>query len=118
MPNEFHGIVVYEVKPDGCLNAIWTNDHAETGKEIFNEIAKKKGGGDKGCLEGSYASAWIENDGHISTGLLAVAKGELVIKKEREVYIFIWKNESGDKEIYNGIGLRTGNTVSVAYWNC
>jgi hypothetical protein len=108
MAESFHGIAVYEVKSDGCLNGTWTDDHVDTKKEIYNDIAKKRGGNEQDCIEGTYDCAWIEHSGNIE-------KGVLVIKKAGSIYDFFWQ-VTDNSVIYKGIGIKTGNIISVTYW--
>ena len=103
---DIRGIIVYEIKDDGCLNGTWTNNDVEG--VVMNEIAKKVGT-DTHVVRGDYIVAFIDFNGD-------VFKGKLSIDQNGSVYNLKWYIENADLN-YEGIGLRFGNNNLVAsYW--
>jgi hypothetical protein len=56
-----HGIVLYDIQMDGCLNGVYTNEPAHG--VIYNEIARKQKPSstpDKWDIEGDYDCMWFD----------------------------------------------------------
>ena len=101
---ELHGIVIFEMKEDGCLNGLWTNNQ-EKG-EVYNEIAKKFSG-DKNCFTGLYSDSWIQED--------EIVNGKLRVSEENGIYTLEWIYEE-NKPHYKGSGFKFGNLLVATYW--
>ena len=95
---DFHGIQLYSIEKDGCLNCVYTNQDAHG--EIFNEIAKKKtsinptdAGANQIC--GIYLCSYIQDSG--------IENVELEIKqKDKNIYSFRWYITTTD--YFHGVG--------------
>ncbi len=111
--NGFWGMIVYEIKGDGCLNGLWTNNHIQTDWTVRNEIARKKknyvGQEQRDELTGLYTVVWIEdpeNSGKSTSGKLTIT-----FDKPTKVYSLLW-----DKT-FKGRGFLIDGRLVVMYWN-
>ncbi|HTB31985.1 MAG TPA: hypothetical protein VK808_08175 [Bacteroidia bacterium] len=103
--SEIHGIVLYDIELDECLNGVWTNQHNEG--VICNEIAKRTNPSEKNNddeIAGFYKSTYIEFDNNIHNGTLTIEPFE-------GGYSFLWKYENGNT--FKGKGYRM-NTRQIA----
>ena len=100
------GIIVYEIKENGCLNGLYTNN--DPNRQVMNQIAKKFKEDKSNDILGMYTTAWIEGDNEIRNGTLE-------IKPERnEIYSLEEIVES--KILYKGSGFKFGNLLVATYW--
>jgi hypothetical protein len=102
------GIILYNLKLDGCLNGVYTSDQ-EDGK-IYNEIARpQKLTGDD--IMGSYDCFYFDtHNARVNADLTITLKA-----KTRKTYLFSW--EIKGKVLYEGVGYRmTWRLIAVHYW--
>lgn len=63
MPKEEHGIAVYELLPNGCINGVYAETERALHNGIFNEILRKKVA--RNGLDGEYTSVAIDLNNEI-----------------------------------------------------
>ncbi len=86
--DEFFGIIVYSIEPDGCLNGLWTNianygiirNEIAQKENIINEINKNE-------IEGEYIVTYIEDDKKVYYGKLVIEKRQ---EKGKDFYYLKW----------------------------
>lgn len=105
--NKFWGIVNYEVKGDGCFNGIWTNNDANKGGVIMNEIARKNDNNPNEII-GDYYVSWIEPNQPATFGFLKISPNGIA-------YDFEWLVDN--TSMFKGIGMQVGlHQVIAFYW--
>lgn len=108
--DKLHGIIVYEIKEDGCLNGLYTNNSSNG--EIFNQIAKKQKEEKSGDISGTYTTTWIEGDREIRNGTLLIGAPRNGIFDFRET----GSNAQGDTIVFVGNGFILDGLFVATYW--
>ena len=123
--DKFNGIVLYNIERDGCLNGVYTNEQAYTGR-IYNEIARRQNQDKHYKIEseeGKRACCNIDIEGHYDCQYFDVnneyCRCELEIKRDpitaHNVYRFYWRGKNGRD--FEGIGYQMNhNQLAVSYW--
>lgn len=116
MPHTFDGVIVFEILPNGCLNGVYSNDHADSKNEIFNGIARKKPNQKEGII-GDYICGFMShNSDDIWTCDLKIHNTP---KRQRNgQFHFEWYEKGTNKMIFEGTGWQTRtNQITVSYGN-
>ena len=108
---DFHGVVLYNMESDGCLNGVYTNNNING--LIFNEIARRTAGIDN-SIQGDYICSYIDNGNVLHEATLSIAETNTTLNR---TYKFTWKDTKG-KKIFEGIGfIMNEKQVAVYYKN-
>ena len=102
------GLILYTIERDGCLTAVYTNEHL--GSPIYNEIARKKDG-KPDIIEGEYDSAYFESQNSI------VSQCVLKIERKNQYrFEFKWYKQGSTTPIFQGYGyLLKHDMIAVHY---
>ena len=109
-----HGVVVYEILPDSCLNGVYANDwanNAEGRNELYNEIARKKVGEDKTSIPGRYDCFYFDLLNEECPCDLTID-----VHPNRGHFRFQWFEKGTTNRIFEGSGwLTRNNQITVSY---
>jgi hypothetical protein len=116
MPDNFSGIILYDIEMDDCLNGVYTN--IPDGGVILNECCRKKTDSPKiesDRIIGHYASHWFDMDSNPVNGTLEITNHSYKEEKQLKVYSFLWKE--GSNIVFRGVGYKMNhNQIAVTYW--
>lgn len=107
--SDFHGIVLYDIGLDGCLNGVYTNN--DINGLIYNEIARKRSPSKSG-IEGDYVCSYVDNGNVLQDAILTISA---INKTLHRTYKFQWTNPKG-KLMFEGVGfIMNGKQIAVYY---
>jgi len=106
---EFHGIVLYNIELNGCLNGVYTNN--DSNGMIFNEIARRKAGSNN-SIQGDYVCSYTENGNVLKEATLTIAETNKTLNRN---YTFVWKDSKGQR-IFEGIGFIMNEKQIAVYY--
>jgi len=102
-----HGVVVYEIYPNGCLNGIYAETNRLLENKIFNEILRKRDMEPENVLEGNYKSVCI--DIHDT-----IIEYDVSIRDKNGKIQILWSIDNVQK--YEGTGWKTReNQLTISY---
>lgn len=102
-----HGVIIYEILPNSCLNGIYSDTNKIINNQVFNEILRKKEAEDNGELSGNYLSTCIDVNDSIVTY-------DVVIYDNNGRIEILWYK--GKKKRFEGTGWRLKyNQLIVSY---
>jgi hypothetical protein len=108
---KFHGMVLYDIELNGCLNGVFTNNSPQADGHISNEIVKKSDGV-LNNLDGDYTCSYIEAGNVVVQATLHVA-----LNTTRGTYSFIWRENSNNLQIiFSGIGFQMNPHQIAVYY--
>ncbi|MBS1596392.1 MAG: hypothetical protein JST90_18920 [Bacteroidetes bacterium] len=109
LPNNYMGIILYDIQRDGCLNGVYTNLGIHG--EVFNEVCRKQKGQPQG-LCGRYDCMWFDlNNERISDRELNVTP------RINAPGIFEFEWVVGGKVNFVGIGYQMNyKQIALTYW--
>lgn len=115
MANKVDGMILYSIELNGCLNGVYTNEHAQG--FIYNEIARKKKyiREEEGIIDGEYDCFHFEGSNSLRNNT------ELIITKisNSEGFDFIWFVKNSTIPKFKGIGYRMNEKqLAVHYCEC
>jgi hypothetical protein len=102
-----HGVLVYEIYPNGCLNGIYADTNRLLENKIFNEILKKRNTEIDSELTGNYKSVCIDFNE-------TIIEYDVSIREKGGKIQILWSIDNVQK--YEGTGWRTReNQLTVSY---
>ena len=108
--NKFHGIILYDIELNDCLNGAYTNNDKTVDGNIYNEIARKKNG-IKNSILGDYTCSYIDVGNVIHEATLIIT----LITGLSQSYSFTWNDNNG-RMIFNGIGYKMNEKQIAVYY--
>lgn len=101
------GLVLYDIELDGCLNGVYTNDHAAG--LIYNEIARRRPDSPDGDLSGIYDCFYFDENNSRNNAVLTISR-------IGRTYHLEWRTDS--RIIFNGVGyIMNEKQLVVHYWD-
>ena len=102
----FSGVITFEILANNCLNGHYTNDHPDTGGQLYNEIARKISEGNG--ITGQYICSYIDVGNIVKVCTLEIREGI------GDNLLFSWNMDG--TQIFKGIGLlNKENRLRVEY---
>jgi hypothetical protein len=120
IPDDFLGIILYDIEKNSCLNGVYTNI-PEDGI-IYNEICLRKTTPEnlEDGIVGDYDCQWFENGNSYHRGDLNIRRFIKLVNLKSipidNIYTFNWF-EKRTKNKYEGVGYKMNDRqIAVTYW--